>query len=413
MLDDGRLVIVGAFTSIGGTAANRVAIWDGATITALGTGFNAECYTVEYDYRNNYLYFGGAFTTANAVTVNYIAQYDLTAGTFAALDSGANGDVRSIYIQPSGNVLAGGEFTQVGSPAIDAYHMARYVPSTSTWNALAGGSGAVSGTNGAVYSILVGDNNKIYIGGDFTTVAGVSCNNVAWRYVSNPHWYSLGNGVTGGTIPVEFMYWDAVLNKLLISGQFTDVDGKPTDQAVYWNGSAFEALALDFPSSSTVYNFVRNPRTGDYFIAFDTTGTMTVPSATTNVTNTGTEQTWPQFHFEGGGSIGSAYATLQFIYNQANGARLAFNDLHLNEGAEVVIDLTPGRVQVYRLIGQTRYDLTEGAFTRDSDVAAFVLEPGVNPLVVAAADGNGTPTITAYVLWRNRHGTFTGAADDL
>lgn len=416
ILDDGRMVIVGAFTSIGGTAANRVAIWNGSAITALGTGFNAECYTVEYDYRNNCLYFGGAFTTANGTTVNYIAKYDLVAGAFSALDSGTNSDVRSIYVQPSGNLLVGGEFTQVGSPAFDAYHIARYKVATSEWNALATGTGASSGANGAVYSITVGDNNKIYIGGDFTAVGGRSFNNVAWRYIDSPAWFGLNNGVTGGLgIPVEYMYWDSVLNKLLISGQFDTVSiiggtDVPVDQAVYWNGSSFEFIGLDFPASSTVYNFVRNQRTGDYFIAFDTTGTMVVPSATTTVTNNGTDDAPLTLHFIGGGSTGSAYAELLFVLNETTGARLSFNNLTLNEGSEIVIDLRPGKTSIKRIVGQTVYDITEGTFARESDTASFRLAPGANKITVAAADVNGSPTITAFALWRNHHNTISGTA---
>jgi len=412
VLDDGRMVIVGAFTNIGGTSANRVAIWDGSTITALGSGFNGECYTVRYDYNNNYLYFGGTFTTANGVTVNRIAQYDLVAGTFGDLDSGANSDVRSIYITTNGNLLVGGDFTSIGDPGVTAYYMAYYNLSTDTWSKLTTGtSGANTGTNGAVYSITLGDNNKIYIGGNFTQVAGRDANNVAWRYFSEPSWHPMGQGLTGGLgIPVEYMVWDEVLQKLLISGRFTTAGINTVDRVVLWNGTSFERVGLDFPGDAAVYSFVRNPRNGDYFYAFDTSGTIIVPSATTTLTNNGTDDTYPVFYFVGGGSTGSAYANLLFITNLTTGARLAFEKLTINDGSTVVIDLTPGRVKVYRIIGQTLYDLTVGAFSRESDIAAFTLRPGVNMLTVAAANVNGSPTITAYALWRNRHHSLSGTA---
>src|SRR5437773_10322945 len=57
-----------------------------------------------------------------------------------------------------------------------------------TWSALPGCSGA---TNGTIYAAVV-LNDQLYVGGDFTTICGVSANRVA-RY-NGANWFALGSG---------------------------------------------------------------------------------------------------------------------------------------------------------------------------------------------------------------------------
>ena len=65
------------------------------------------------------LYAGGDFTTAGAITANYIAKWDGT--NWSALGSGMNGGVDALTV--GGNELyAGGNFTTAGGK-VSEYHV--------------------------------------------------------------------------------------------------------------------------------------------------------------------------------------------------------------------------------------------------------------------------------------------------
>lgn len=417
ILDDGDLVIVGGFTSIGGSALNRAARWDGSTLTGFGTGFNGLVACVEIDYKRGILYFGGLFTTADGVTVNGIARYTLSTGTFTAMGgtpgvSGGGGTpyVGAIYIDhPTGDVYIGGDFATAGGSTVN--NMARWDYELQGWDNIGGDH---TGVDDTVYAITGDKQGNVYFAGTFTeTVPGlvypdpITLNRVARLRPGQNTLEPLGEGISNGI--VYFAYWDEALNKLLLSGSFTSLSsGRSVERAVYWNGTTYEKLPLDFPGSATVYTFARHAN-GDYYIGFDTTGTMIIPSALNTITNNGTDESKPIFVFDGKADvIGTEYAQLSTLANRTTGAQINFNDLFILAGSVIYVDIEAGRV--YRRTGQTLQDITPGVFRRDSDVSAFALTPGVNEILVSAPDVNGTPSIDAYMLWRNKHWSLSGTA---
>jgi hypothetical protein len=81
---DSKLYAVGAFTTAGGTAANRVAVWDSATSiwSPLGTGLNNTCYDIVLDPEGRKLYMCGLFTTANGSAANRVVGWDIATSSF-------------------------------------------------------------------------------------------------------------------------------------------------------------------------------------------------------------------------------------------------------------------------------------------------------------------------------------------
>jgi len=71
----GELYAGGAFTSIGGVAANRVAKWDGTDWAPLGAGVDDMVYALVYDEPSDALFAGGEFCTAGGDTVNHVARW--------------------------------------------------------------------------------------------------------------------------------------------------------------------------------------------------------------------------------------------------------------------------------------------------------------------------------------------------
>jgi uncharacterized delta-60 repeat protein len=113
---DGNVLVGGAFSSYGGTTANKLTrLLPGGfrdNSFNIGTGFNNNVYTIEIQSDGKILV-GGSFTNYSGVTKNRIARLH-TNGTldsnFEPLYDEFNNTVSSIAIQSDGKILVGGSF---------------------------------------------------------------------------------------------------------------------------------------------------------------------------------------------------------------------------------------------------------------------------------------------------------------
>jgi hypothetical protein len=147
---------------------------------ALGTGFGNFVYVVAEDKQRGRIYFGGAFTTANGVTVNRITYWN--GNTFVAMGNGvAGGNVNAIAIAANGDVWVGGGFTTVDGVASRNY-IARWNVSSSTWTHF-----GTTGT-GPILGIAISPiDGLVYVAGGFINWGGnagqdyiTSYNGSAW-----------------------------------------------------------------------------------------------------------------------------------------------------------------------------------------------------------------------------------------
>ena len=94
--------------------------------------------------------------------------------------------MRALAVDRSGNLYAGGNFTQAGG--ITASHVARW--NGSAWSFL--GDVMFPGTNDDVWALSVDGAGNLYAGGDFTHAGGVSASRIAcW---TGSAWVHLNNG---------------------------------------------------------------------------------------------------------------------------------------------------------------------------------------------------------------------------
>jgi N-acetylneuraminic acid mutarotase len=110
------------------------------------------------------LYVGGAFNqTGDAVTpLGHIARYDTTDDTWHALPNQGL-DLYALMLELVGSDLyVGGSFVQTGDGALSLNHIARYQTTDGTWHALRS-----QGLDGAVYALAV-SGDDLYMGGGFT-----------------------------------------------------------------------------------------------------------------------------------------------------------------------------------------------------------------------------------------------------
>ena len=194
--DDGSgpaLYAGGLFTLAGGGAASRIARWNGASWSALGTGVNnaVRALVVFDDGSGPALYAGGNFTTAGGGSANRIAKWN--GASWSPLGTGVNNAVRALVVFDDGGgpaLYAGGNFTSAGGGA--ANRIARW--DGASWSALGSGVSGLSNTVEALAVFDDGSGPALFVGGNFASAGGSAANRIAkWDGAS---WSALGSGTS-------------------------------------------------------------------------------------------------------------------------------------------------------------------------------------------------------------------------
>jgi uncharacterized delta-60 repeat protein len=165
---DGKIIIVGDFTSYDGTQVNRVArINANGTIDTTfnaGAGANESIFTSSIQSDGKIL-IGGNFTSINGISANRIARLNTNGSIDTSFDSsvGANKSVRCISISSNGYISIGGDFTNYNGRSHN--FIARLNEKGQFY-----GGGNREGTNGPVNSIYTQSDGKIIICGNFSGV---------------------------------------------------------------------------------------------------------------------------------------------------------------------------------------------------------------------------------------------------
>ena len=283
--ENGDLYVGGAFTNAGGIVANRIAKWDSASEvwTNLDSGMDDTVYALVLKTNGN-LCAGGAFDVAGDVLTDSIAEWDgvtenwtnfgigifyevyaLAIGTNNEVFAGKAASINDFYVEKwdpvsenwtglelyglgttvytlaidsNATVYAGGKFSGVG-------YSAKWDASEESWVSLG------SGLNIWVHSMVSSTNDKLYVGGVFTTAGGVSALRVAQWDIVNEVWTNLGLGV--GPI-----VWSLALgqnNDLYAGGTFTTAGGVDASKIAKWDivDQSWTNLGAGIDTNGTVY----------------------------------------------------------------------------------------------------------------------------------------------------------------
>ena len=260
---DGKIIIVGNFTSYNGTTINRIARLnvDGsldATFNPGGSGANVvvRASTLQADGK---IIIGGNFTSYNGTTINRIARLNVDGSldaTFNPGGSGANAYVWTTAVQADGKIIIGGHFTSYNGATRN--YITRLNSDGSldaTFNPGGSGPWANNPSRTVVNATLQAD-GKIIIGGQFTLYNGTSRNRIARLNVDGSLDATFNPG-TGASADV----WTSTLQadgKIIIGGQFTIFNGLETSTIVRLNSDG--SLDATF-----------NPGTGANQIVYTTT----------------------------------------------------------------------------------------------------------------------------------------------
>ncbi len=173
-----QFVIGGNFTSFNGAPRNGIARLnadgsvDSTFLNGL-TGANAAVRAIAVQPDGKVL-IGGDFTSINGLPCNYIARLNTNGSVDVSFSLAAICDntVRTLVLQPNGQILVGGDFTVIGQNYGGIARLNANGSLDTTFN-------PGSGTDGAVFSIAVQQDGKIVMGGDFMYVNGSSFNGIA------------------------------------------------------------------------------------------------------------------------------------------------------------------------------------------------------------------------------------------
>lgn len=169
---DGKLIVGGQFTNIGGFPRPRLArlLSNGAldeTFPA-GGGPNGDVYAIALQ-PDGKIFVAGAFTAVGAANARYVARLHADGSVDTSFNPGAgpNNELRALALQPDGSVLIGGRFTSVAGQSRG--RVAR-LDTTGSLDATFGSG--LAGASGNVRTLALQPDGRVLIGGDFTSVNG-------------------------------------------------------------------------------------------------------------------------------------------------------------------------------------------------------------------------------------------------
>ena len=252
-----RLYVAGGFNTFNGVPSpGIVRLLDNGFVDAgfnVAVGVNGPVYALAVYATNTIqagkIVIGGAFTAVNGVARTNIARLNVDGSVDTTFNpgSGSDAEVRSVVLQPDGQVLIGGAFTSVGGLPLN--RIARL-----NVNGTVDGTFAVgSGCNEIVYAIALQADNRIIVAGDFTQASGVTRRRVTRLLPDGQVDPSInfGSGANG--------FVDALLvqpdSQIVLGGGFTSIQGQPVSHIARIFGGAITGPGrVEFNSPLYVVN---------------------------------------------------------------------------------------------------------------------------------------------------------------
>lgn len=251
---DGKVLIGGSFTFVGGTIRSNLARLSSTGSLELsfnsGVGPDAEVDSVVVQPDGKVL-IGGFFSSVNGLARGRIARLNAdgsleSTATFNP-GTGAANSVQSIALQPDGKILVGGQFVSFNGAT--RTNLARL-----NANGTLEGTGTFNTTlNGAVYAIAVEADGRFWIGGDFISVNGATINRMVRL---NANGSTAAPALTGSPATVR-CFTMQTNGKVLLSGDFTALNGQARGYMARLGADGSLESAGTFSTGGGANNIVR------------------------------------------------------------------------------------------------------------------------------------------------------------
>ena len=251
---DNKILVGGNFSDYNGAGANGIirlntdGSVDGTFV--YGSGFNASVNIIVIQSDNKILV-GGVFTDYNGTGANRIIRLNSDGsvdGTFV-YGTGFDNFVSSIVVQSDNKILVGGRFNNYNGNVSNS--IIRLNTDGSVDNTFNIGSG-FTGSSGVVYDIKIQSDNKILVGGSFTNYQGTGTNRIirlnSDGSIDGTFVYGSGFNASVNTIVIQSD------NKILVGGSFTTYDTTSKKRIVRLNSDGsvdgtFGSISGEFSSS--------------------------------------------------------------------------------------------------------------------------------------------------------------------
>ncbi|MDZ4846748.1 MAG: T9SS type A sorting domain-containing protein [Chitinophagales bacterium] len=220
---DGKIIVGGNFTRFDGQTVNNIVrlnadgTQDNSFNTSGGANGSIECMALQSDGK---IIIGGSFTSVGGFPPARIARLN-TNGSFDtgfnSIAGGAGSTVRDIELKSNDKILLSGDFT--GYNLVQVNYFLRTTASGGIDNGFENGQSA----NNPVYAIEELSNRSIVIAGSFSAYDGAAVNRIA-RILEDGYLDTSFYSLTGanGNINVLALQSD---EKIIIAGSFTTYDG--------------------------------------------------------------------------------------------------------------------------------------------------------------------------------------------
>jgi hypothetical protein len=180
-----EVYVGGLFTKAGGVTANRIAKWNGSAWSSLGTGSSngvgGSIFSIfALAVNGPDVYVGGSFTIAGGRPVNRIAKWN--GADWSALGTGISGPDAQIQALAfsGGKLYAGGSFTNAGGIRVSS------IASWDGTNWMSLGGGVEGGIGGPKVFALAARGADLYVGGTFERIGQQLASHIAhWNEQRN------------------------------------------------------------------------------------------------------------------------------------------------------------------------------------------------------------------------------------
>lgn len=382
LLPDGNVLVGGSFVSIGGDAAKsnlvKLTVATGA-YSALGSTPSAQVRALAL-LPDNTVAVGGDFINLGSANGDFLARYDWVANTFSAFTATplVSANVNALIVDQNAILWVGGDFDDAGGVTGQNQLTALQGPLYDAFSLIAPTGDPLSAE---VLSLAVMSNGSLLVGGSFTNIGGDTSWDFLFMGVPTP---LLGFGVNAVALLRNKLFSDIGVGDVntvaeiapgvgAVGGDFTTVAGLTLlDRMFQFTGTTPSAFDVDLPGSPRI-NVIASRPNGEIIVGFTTSGTG-YTSGTTTVTNTGSADAFPVITISYS-SAATVVAPFYSIRNLTTGQVISFN-LSLLPGEVLTIDLRPG---IKTVTSSIRGNLN-GAVLPGGNLATFKLSPGDNRL---------------------------------
>jgi uncharacterized delta-60 repeat protein len=247
--NDDKVIVGGIFTTINSISSNRIGRLnsDGIRDSTFNVGSGSNSTVEVVKVIDDKVLAGGMFTQYSGSTSNYIVRInsDGSRDSTFNIGSGFNNDVETIAIQSDGKILVGGAFTSFNGTSIN--RLVRLNSDGTIDNTFNIGTGFSS----TVRSIHIDSDNKILVGGGFSTFNNISGTRLIVRLFNN------GTIDTSFQSPIEYGTGGGIYtisttsdSRILVGGWIRGLSGK--------SRYGFVVLRYDGTISTQSFNIADN-----------------------------------------------------------------------------------------------------------------------------------------------------------